>query len=659
MRAIRNFLALALIVAASAASAASGYGVPSFVQDGAGAIGRTFQDKARERISVKDFGAKADGGTTDNAAAFAAAITAAGEGGTVYVPAGDNFYGFATGITINIAGVTLEGDGDRSMLVNMNQAGQNLITVDGVQSVHLKRFSMAGHALSGHGIEIKNGAHRGSTESLFCRSMGLDCIRHTAGFGWLHIEPRFSTNFYLPSSTIGPFPYAGASALAENGIKAVQSANTGTLTIIGPLIEGMAGYGLYLDSENSTIIGGTVEGNQANIRIIGNFNKIYGTNTEAPDPGPTVHIEGSWNTVAGMLTGGTYGKLFVESGTGNKIENSTFNEIEIGAAAINTVLDNVVYSSNGGVYTDGGVDTVARGLFSSNNENQRAADKRRESHVNFARNPGFERWVSATSLDGAASGGWSVLNGSTLVRTGDGEADTTKREGHYAVKVTAAATITSGIQYQGPAPDYGDIVGQTITPCVWAKSAGAVPFDIQVNYNGSVYQQSFTTTTAFQKFCASFKVPSGKSSYVVNLVITEASAAAYFDDFYLTLGLSGPYGLNDNLREREPEPMGHHTATFAAEQTIYADAATFQTVTLTANITAFTISNGVPGQPLRLKLTQGGAGSYTVAWNTPIKWPGGSAPTLTTTVGASDIITLMWDGNSSAWHCVGIVQDVR
>jgi hypothetical protein len=60
----------------------------SFVQSGSGAVTRTAQDKLREEISVKDFGAKGDG-TTDDYAAITAAITyAATINGTVRVPSG-------------------------------------------------------------------------------------------------------------------------------------------------------------------------------------------------------------------------------------------------------------------------------------------------------------------------------------------------------------------------------------------------------------------------------------------------------------------------------------------------------------------------------------------------------------------------------------------
>lgn len=67
-------------------------------------------------------------------------------------------------------------------------------------------------------------------------------------------------------------------------------------------------------------------------------------------------------------------------------------------------------------------------------------------------------------------------------------------------------------------------------------------------------------------------------------------------------------------------------------------------ITLTAN-TTFTYSGHVAGTYI-LKITQGGTGSYTVTWPGTLLWSGGTAPTLTTTVGKTDIITIFHDGTN-------------
>lgn len=67
-----------------------------------------------------------------------------------------------------------------------------------------------------------------------------------------------------------------------------------------------------------------------------------------------------------------------------------------------------------------------------------------------------------------------------------------------------------------------------------------------------------------------------------------------------------------------------------------------QRVTLGGNRT-ITFANPKAGAVYRLFLKQDGTGSRTVTWPT-VKWQGGTTPTLTTTAGKTDIITITYDG---------------
>lgn len=70
-----------------------------------------------------------------------------------------------------------------------------------------------------------------------------------------------------------------------------------------------------------------------------------------------------------------------------------------------------------------------------------------------------------------------------------------------------------------------------------------------------------------------------------------------------------------------------------------------QFVTMTGNCT-FTLSNPKSGGRYILELLQDGTGSRTATWPATVKWSGGTTPTLTTTAGRTDIITLYWNGTS-------------
>lgn len=70
-----------------------------------------------------------------------------------------------------------------------------------------------------------------------------------------------------------------------------------------------------------------------------------------------------------------------------------------------------------------------------------------------------------------------------------------------------------------------------------------------------------------------------------------------------------------------------------------------QKSTLTDNCTfTFTAPSGPCN--LILKLIQDGTGSRTVTWPATVKWPAGTAPTLTTTAAGVDLVSFYWDGTN-------------
>jgi hypothetical protein len=89
-------------------TAAIAAGSSNFLQAGTGAVTRTMQNKARDIVSVLDYGADNTGATSAVAAIQAAIDYAAPLGKRVYCPAGK--YKIDSGLTITI-GVTIEGDG--------------------------------------------------------------------------------------------------------------------------------------------------------------------------------------------------------------------------------------------------------------------------------------------------------------------------------------------------------------------------------------------------------------------------------------------------------------------------------------------------------------------------------------------------------------------
>jgi len=93
-------------------------------------------------------------------------------------------------------------------------------------------------------------------------------------------------------------------------------------------------------------------------------------------------------------------------------------------------------------------------------------------------------------------------------------------------------------------------------------------------------------------------------------------------------------------------------ATLVDGATININCATTDTfvVTIAASRT-FTVSGVSAGTTFMLQVIQGGTGSNTATWPATFHWPGGTAPTLTTTVGQADVVSCK-SFSGSALMCV-------
>ncbi len=80
------------------------------------------------------------------------------------------------------------------------------------------------------------------------------------------------------------------------------------------------------------------------------------------------------------------------------------------------------------------------------------------------------------------------------------------------------------------------------------------------------------------------------------------------------------------------------------------DNSNIQTLTLTSNITTLTKSNPIDGAVYTLFLTQGGSGGYTVDFGADVDWAGGTGPTLSTAIGATDAVSLVYIAGITGYY---------
>ena len=96
-----------------------------------------------------------------------------------------------------------------------------------------------------------------------------------------------------------------------------------------------------------------------------------------------------------------------------------------------------------------------------------------------------------------------------------------------------------------------------------------------------------------------------------------------------------------------------NTANTSTAYTISLADGSFQVLTLTGNAT-ITMPTSTAGRSFILLLKQDGTGSRTVTWST-VYWPGGTAPTITSTASKQDIYSFFADG--SKWYGTTVGQN--
>jgi hypothetical protein len=92
------------------------------------------------------------------------------------------------------------------------------------------------------------------------------------------------------------------------------------------------------------------------------------------------------------------------------------------------------------------------------------------------------------------------------------------------------------------------------------------------------------------------------------------------------------------------------TDTDASSVTVNWNSGNVHSIALSTSDTTFTFSNGQAGGEYDLILDQDATGGRTVTWPASVKWPGGSAPTLTSAASSTDMVSFVYDGSSYFGH---------
>lgn len=156
-----------------------------------------------------------------------------------------------------------------------------------------------------------------------------------------------------------------------------------------------------------------------------------------------------------------------------------------------------------------------------------------------------------------------------------------------------------------------------------------------------------------------YDVSTGKNAILIGA--TAAGLVMLGENGQLSLPSSGNVGIGTT----SPQATLDVTGTLYSRRVTLTDAATIavdwsqgniQSVTLGGNRT-FTFANPVDGARYILIIKQDATGSRTATWPATVRWPGGTAPTLTTTASKTDYITFIYNGVDSKYDGVALSQN--
>jgi len=200
---------------------------------------------------------------------------------------------------------------------------------------------------------------------------------------------------------------------------------------------------------------------------------------------------------------------------------------------------------------------------------------------------------------------------------------------------TAPTTSTTGITGFFSNPSTADGIGAVSALYHFQAFQGTITGGTRTaptNQYGVFVDSSLTGATNNYGFYSDIASGTGRWNFYAN-----GTAANYF---------GGQVQLNQDYIEKR------FTANSSTAITLDLANGTMQDITLTAS-TTITMPTAVAGKSFILFL-RSGAGTYTVAWTT-VKWPGGTAPTVTATASRLDIYSFFSDGTN--WYGITVSQN--
>ncbi len=247
--------------------------------------------------------------------------------------------------------------------------------------------------------------------------------------------------------------------------------------------------------------------------------------------------------------------------------------------------------------------------------------------------------VSGTNLSGTNTGDQTTSGTSNRITVSTGSTNPVIDISSSYVgqnTITTLGTIVTGTWAAGTVNGLtlaSQAVGFTIAGGTSSKTL-TVPLDATVSGTNTGNQTTAGTSNRID-------VTNGSTSPVVDISATYVGQASITTVGTITTGVwnAGAVTSSGNINYVGQAYNAPQTLTDQATVAWNMNSGGNAIVTITASRTMGAPTNIQSGGTYLLEVVQGGAGSFTIAWNGVFKWPGAAAPTLSTAAGAKDIIS--------------------
>ena len=426
-----------------------------FLQSGTGAVTRTWQNKARDILTIVDFGAVGDG-STDDTTAIQNAVNAAT--GVVLVPPGN--YKISSTITIGATGIRLVGDAGESLHDVGSQTGPVKFSWYGAAGGTMVSFASP----TGVTAQIKS--------DMGCRGIMLDG-RRIAGYGYKFQSIRksfFENLFVLDVTTSAYYSVCGvtgvdygesadvqdciwrscqwrlidvASVQSANGFRVDGSSNANTsfnkfFNCLGQTYNGM-GW-LLVNSDNN------VFDQCRNITVSGTGKDFYLN-------GVSVSSVGAQNNTFNLCSWGSGVGAFTIAGTDSGFTAGTTNNIITAVDTINGYSQPLLGTGSSYISNMLGTVLAVKGTATNSSNIVRDIVANTDGHV--LRRSGTTVGFGLASLTSGVTGTLPIANGGTNNATAYAAgsviyADGTKLTESNTGLFFNASNIRLGVGTQGP-----------------------------------------------------------------------------------------------------------------------------------------------------------------------------------------------------------------